>query len=106
MTKLRHGLSLAVVCLTVGGSAAVSAQELITEEKPPEKEPSADDYAVLSLEELLAVEVSTSSVKPHAFEDAPATVFVVPASVIRRRGYSNLRALLEDIPEFEIPVKN
>src|SRR6188508_300626 len=104
MTKLRHGLSLAVVCLTVGSSVA-QAQDLIGEDDAA-KPATVDDYAVLSLEELLKVEVSTSSVKRHSFEDAPATVYVVPASVIRRRGYTHLRALLEDIPEFEMPVKN
>jgi outer membrane receptor protein involved in Fe transport len=105
MTKLRHGLSWAVVCLAAGAPAAAWGQELITHDETA-KPPTVDDYAVLSLEELLAVEVSTSSVKRHTFEDAPATVYVVPASVIRRRGYTHLRALLEDIPEFEMPVKN
>ncbi len=92
MTKLRHGLSLAVVCLAAGAPAAAWGQELITDDETA-KPPTVDDYAVLSLEELLAVEVSTSSVKRHSFEDAPATVYVVPASVIRRRGYSHMRAL-------------
>src|SRR5262245_42673856 len=93
------------ICLLAMAGAA-KAQELFTETKEEDNERTVDYYAVLSLPELLSLEVTTPSLTRHLSEDAPATVYVIPASMIRRRGYQNLHDLLEDIPEFEMPHKN
>src|SRR5262249_35702996 len=64
------------------------------------------NYGQLSLDDLLSIEIDASALRPHTLDDAPATVYVVPSSLIQRRGYTNLNQLLEDIPEFEMPMKN
>ncbi len=56
----------------------------------------------LSLENLLEQEVVSASLIPHSSAEAPASVHVIPREVIERRGYTDLRALLEDLPEIEV----
>jgi outer membrane receptor protein involved in Fe transport len=58
-----------------------------------------------SFDELLLLEVVTTSAKSLASGLAPSTVYVVTEEVILRRGYGNLTDLLEDIPEIEVQRK-
>jgi iron complex outermembrane receptor protein len=54
----------------------------------------------MSLEELLNLEVQTSSRRVERIEDAPNTVYVVTQDQIRRRGYHTLLEVLRTVPGF------
>src|SRR5215217_7340509 len=63
------------------------------------------DLAQLSLEELMALKISTASLIPENQSDAPARVQVIPAAQIQRRGYRSLLDVLKDLPEFKVDLR-
>lgn len=56
----------------------------------------------MSLEELLQVQLTTSSRLRQTVAEAPGQVMVLSREQIQRRGYRNLRDLLKDLPGIEI----
>ncbi|MBM4353909.1 MAG: hypothetical protein FJ109_08950 [Deltaproteobacteria bacterium] len=58
-----------------------------------------------SFDELLQLEIVTSTAGPQESRMAPSTVHVITEEMIQRRGYANLADLLEDIPQIEIQRK-
>jgi iron complex outermembrane receptor protein len=80
-------------------------KDLITENK---NNSNGDDFSEYmdELKEIYEVEVVTASKKSEKASDAPATVYVVTQSMIKKRGYSNLEEVLEDIPGVEIQHKS
>jgi outer membrane receptor for ferrienterochelin and colicin len=66
----------------------------------------ADDFYMLSVEDLLNLKVVTASKNSQGASSAPATIFVVTSEQIKTRGYSNLEEVLDDIPEIEIQHKS
>lgn len=54
----------------------------------------------LSLEELLAIEITTATKKPERIEDIVANVTIITRDDIRRMGYDTFRELLINIPGF------
>ncbi len=52
------------------------------------------------------VKISSVSKTPESLREAPATVVVVTAEQIRRRGYMDLEAVLHDLPGFDISRTN
>lgn len=56
----------------------------------------------LSLEELLQVQVTTSSRLSQSIAEAPGLMMVLSREQIQRRGYRNLRDLMQDLPGIEI----
>lgn len=63
------------------------------------------DLAQLSLEELMALKISTATLVPENQSDAPARVQVIPAAQIQRRGYRSLLDVLKDLPEFKVDLR-
>ena len=59
-----------------------------------------DDLAALM--ELLNTPVTTASKVAQKASDAPATVVVITADQIRRRGYRSLRQVLQDLPDYKV----
>jgi len=51
-----------------------------------------------SLEDLLAINITTASRSPEAHDLAPATIYVITAQDIQRNGYMELGDILENIP--------
>jgi hypothetical protein len=88
-----------LLALGMGGEALAQALP----ETP--KEGGASDVSELSLEELLNLEVVTASAQAQTVSEAPSTVYVFTAETIRRRGYTYLAQLLEDVPEIEMHFK-
>jgi iron complex outermembrane receptor protein len=73
--------------------AVLAAQAVFAEQ------PSADELADLSLEQLLEVPlVSVASKHPQKAEDAPSVIAVVTAEEIRRHGYRTLADVLRTLP--------
>jgi iron complex outermembrane receptor protein len=64
-----------------------------------------DEMGLISLEDLLNIEVTTASKSAQKISDAPATIYAFSRNQIRNRGYRNLEQLLEDVPEIEIQRK-
>ena len=62
----------------------------------------ADDLANLSLEELLATEITTLSRKAESLGKAPAAVFVISQSDIRRSGARSIPELLRMVPGMQV----
>lgn len=60
--------------------------------------------ADLTLEELMAIEVTTASRTSETVGDAAARVEVVTAAQIERRGYTSLGDLLRDVPDFKVDI--
>ena len=58
------------------------------------------DVAGLSMEDLLAVEVSTASKFPQIVKEAPASITVITAEEIRRFGYRTLADALRSVRGF------
>ncbi len=65
-----------------------------------------DDLFNLSLEELMNIPVTSASKFAESVNETPATVFVITASDIRRRGYLTMIELLEDLPGMDIANSN
>lgn len=55
----------------------------------------------LTLDELLDLEVTTSSRTKQSLADSPGTMVVVTRQDIERRGYQSLRDVMLDLPSFE-----
>jgi outer membrane receptor protein involved in Fe transport len=91
--------ALSLLLLGAGMTAAAQQppQALETEEGPELHE--------LSLEELMEVKVVTSTAVAQSIGVVPSTVFVFTEETLRRRGYTHLAQLLEDVPEIEIHYK-
>jgi iron complex outermembrane receptor protein len=88
--------ALGLLLLGAGMTAAAqqTPQALETEEVP--------GLPVLSLEELMEVKVVTATALAQSLGEAPSTVLVFTEETLRRRGYTLLVQLLEDVPEFEV----
>lgn len=81
---------------------------LISQDDTQNKEPK-DQFLSLytsELETLYNIKVTTASKRTERASDAPATLYVVTAKMIKARGYTNLEEVLEDIPGFEIQHKS
>ena len=79
----------AVVLLVATGASAESMDDT-------------DDLANLSLEELLATEITTLSRKAESLGGAPAAVFVISQSDIRRSGARSIPELLRMVPGMQV----
>jgi iron complex outermembrane receptor protein len=62
----------------------------------------ARDLAALSLEDLLAQEVTSTAKRPQNVQEAPAAVFVIDREDIRRSGAADLPGLLRMVPGVEV----
>lgn len=92
------GLALAIAWLSCAALASGEGQGQATPPTP------LDD---LSLEELLKLEVITSSrTTPVAASSAPATIRVVTAEQIKNRNYTSLLDVLLDCPEVKVDSLN
>ncbi|MFC1762122.1 TonB-dependent receptor plug domain-containing protein [Planctomycetota bacterium] len=60
-----------------------------------------EELLVMSLEDLLDIEIFTASKKFETIKDSPASVIVVTRQEIRERGYVNLKDVLRDMPGME-----
>jgi outer membrane receptor for ferrienterochelin and colicins len=60
------------------------------------------DFAELSLEELLNVEVITASGSPQKIFEAPSTILVITKEQIEERGYEELDDALRDVPGIDL----
>jgi outer membrane cobalamin receptor len=60
------------------------------------------DLERLSLEELMNVHVVTASNISEKLSEAPATVIVISADDIRKRGYRELSQILDDLPGMDV----
>lgn len=62
----------------------------------------ARDLTTLSLEDLLAQEVTSTAKRPQNVQETPAAVFVIGREDIRRSGATNLPDLLRMVPGVEV----
>ena len=60
------------------------------------------DLSMLSLEELLQVEVISVSRKPQTVPDSPAAVYVITQDEIRRSGHASIPELLRMVPGLHV----
>ena len=60
------------------------------------------DLTVLSLEELLALEVVTVSRKPQTVPTSPAAIYVITQEDIRRSGHTSIPELLRLVPGIHV----
>ncbi len=65
-------------------------------------EPAATDYAALSLEQLLQVEVRLVSRKGETVRASPSAVYVLDSDAIRRSGATSIPELLRLVPGVEV----
>jgi outer membrane receptor for ferrienterochelin and colicins len=61
-----------------------------------------DDYFSMSIEDLLAVTISTVSRSEESLRDTPAQVIVLSGERLRRRGYRELSEILDDLPGMDV----
>src|SRR5687768_2797000 len=61
-----------------------------------------NDFANLSLEDLMNVEVTSVSKQRQRVADAPAAVFVISADDIRRSGLTSIPELLRMVPGLQV----
>ena len=90
-----HGLRILCAVLVLSVSAGSTAAQ---SDKTDSKSSQADDITELSIEQLLDIEVFTSSRFPQKASEAPSRVTVVDAEAIRIFGYRSLRDILNSIP--------
>jgi iron complex outermembrane receptor protein len=74
----------------------VAARATAQQPAPPAVEPAAES---ISLEALLDT-VVTATLREQAAIDAPASITVVDAQLIRARGYRTLKQIMNDVPGF------
>lgn len=67
---------------------------------------SALDLIEMSLEDLLNLTVSSASGVEERLKDAPSTMIVINAEEIRRRGYTDIPEVIQDLPGFDITIAN
>lgn len=60
------------------------------------------DLFDLSLEELMAVTITTASRSAERVSDAPATVIVISRDELNRRGYRELSEIFDDLPGMDV----
>lgn len=60
------------------------------------------DIERMSLEQLMDVHVVSASNVPEKLSEAPATVIVISADDIRKRGYRDLSQILDDLPGIDV----
>jgi outer membrane receptor protein involved in Fe transport len=60
------------------------------------------DLFDLSLEELMAVTITTASRSAERLSDAPATVIVISRDELNRRGYRELSEIFDDLPGMDV----
>ncbi len=65
-----------------------------------------EDVAEMSLDDLLNVEITTASKFSEKISETPSTIIVVTAETIAKRGYNDLYQLLQDLPGFDVTIKN
>lgn len=56
----------------------------------------------MSLEELLRINVVTASGNEESRLEAPATIVVITAEEIKKRGYTDLTEIITDLPGFDV----
>jgi len=61
----------------------------------------AEDMLNMSLEELMNVEIFTASKVSQKRKEAPATIRIITAEQIRKRGYFTLEQVFADLPGFQ-----
>ncbi|HVK71982.1 MAG TPA: TonB-dependent receptor [Kofleriaceae bacterium] len=61
-----------------------------------------DDLGDLSLEELMAVSITTASNLDEKLDDAPASVIVLTRAELEERGYRQLGDIFDDIPGMDV----
>jgi iron complex outermembrane receptor protein len=88
--SLRGSALYALACLLVGLLPVAAAAQTTA----------GQDVAGMSLEDLLAVEVSTASKFPQVAKEAPASITVITAQDIRRFGYRTLADALRSVRGF------
>lgn len=88
------------------GATKSFGQVDISDDSEPEEEmaeENIDELFELSLEELMNIEVSTTSRGgDEGASKAPATVFVITSEMIIDRGYQSLLDVMYDLPEFKV----
>jgi outer membrane receptor for ferrienterochelin and colicins len=62
---------------------------------------SVEELRDLSLEELIAVRVTTASLRPQELREVPATTYVVTEQDFRMYGYRDLKDVLRNLPGIE-----
>jgi iron complex outermembrane receptor protein len=100
----RRVSSIAFVVLAlvvVLGLAAGADGAQPTTQATPTSQP-AGDFANLSLEDLMNVEVTSVSKKTQAIADAPAAVTVISQDEIARSGFSTIPDLLRLVPGMDV----
>lgn len=60
------------------------------------------DPTWLSLEELMAIEVSSAAKRPQRLADAPTAIYAIGRDEIRRSGATNLPELLRSVPGVQV----
>src|ERR1043165_7460694 len=68
--------------------------------------PSAGDFTLLSLEDLMNVQVTSVSKRVQRIADAPAAVFVITQDDIRRSGLASIPELLRLAPGLDVARSN
>src|SRR5262245_21185167 len=64
------------------------------------------DVNSLSLEELMAIEVTSVSKRPQRFIDTPAAIFVITQEDIRRSGHTSIADMLRMVPGLSMGQAN
>lgn len=90
---------LAVIVCTAFTPTA-SGQNAVVEQASTE--PTAENLTNLSIEELLAVEVTSVSKKKERKQDAAAAIYVLTQEDIRRSGATNIPDLLRTVPGVDV----
>lgn len=62
----------------------------------------AQDYADLSLEQLMKIEITSAAKRPEAIENTPAAVFVLTNEDIRRMGARSIPEALRMVPGLDV----
>jgi len=58
----------------------------------------------LSLEELLQIDVVSASNKKEKLSDAPATIMVIDKEEMKKRGYTDLVEVFNDLPAVDLSL--
>lgn len=96
--KSYHGLLLAVMCF----AALDCTVPTLLAQTQPKATQDAKKLEELSLEDLLDVEIVSASNKAEKLSDAPATVIVLTANDIAKRGYLDISEIFDDLPGMDI----
>ena len=88
--RARRCCSLATLAVVLGAGAPPLAAETAAS--------AAETMQPLTIDELIAIEITTASRRPEPLSQAPATVYVINEEDIRFYGLRNLRDLLRIVP--------